>query len=345
MASSCDLSAYPFAYGGPCCSGVIRLHSEDFQVDEIPLVKPVGTGEHVLLHIEKCSSNTDWVAGLLARHADVPRRDVSFAGMKDRHAVTRQWFSVKVTPRQEPDWHELDSPHMRILETHRHSRKLRTGALKGNRFILRVRQYHGDDDTLAEKLLTVAKQGVPNYFGEQRFGRDGSNLEKAEALFLGNLKRVKRPVRGIYLSAVRALLFNKVLAIRVRDGSWNRPLAGERFVLDGSRSSFLAERINDEFLDRHQRMDIHTSAPLWGNGQPGVTSEIAELESQALADDEFWQSGLERFGLEMERRALRAVVKNLVWEREGENMILRFLLPKGSYATVLLRECVRYWKR
>lgn len=342
MSTNFDLSTCPFAFGGPCCSGVIRVQPEDFQVNEIPLVKPDGAGEHLLLHIEKRDSNTDWVAGLLARHAGVPRMDVSYAGRKDRHALTRQWFSIRVAASQEPDWCELDSPQLRILETHRHSRKLRTGALRGNRFLLRVRQLHGDYEGLAEQLVAVAQQGIPNYFGEQRFGRDGANLEKAEALFSGKLKRVKRSVRGIYLSAVRALLFNKVQAMRVQDGSWNRPLNGERLILDGSRSSFLAERIDDELLDRHLRMDLHTSGPLWGKGETGVSAEIAALESKALADDQFWQSGLERFGLEMERRALRAAVKNLDWEREGENITIGFSLSKGSFATALLRELMLY---
>ena len=340
MSAYFDPSICPFAFGGPSCSGLIRVQLEDFRVDEIPLVEPSGAGEHVLLHIEKRGSNSDWVAGLLARHAGVLRRDVSFAGRKDRYAVTRQWFSVRVAARQEPVWSKLDTPQLRILEAHRHSRKLRTGALRGNRFRLRVRQLNGDHGALVEQLVVVAQQGIPNYFGEQRFGRNGANLAQAEALFSGKLKRVRPSLRGIYFSAARALLFNKVLAVRVQDGSWNRPLTGERLILNGSRSSFLAERIDDELLDRHRRMDLHTSGPLWGKGESGVTSEIAALESQALADDQFWQSGLERSGLEMGRRALRAAIMDLAWEREDDNMIIEFSLPKGSFATALLRECV-----
>lgn len=311
-------------------------------VDEIPLVEPDGEGEHLLLHVEKRDSNTAWVAGILARHAGVSRMDVSYAGLKDRHAVTRQWFSIRLAGKPEPDWSAIESTEFRVLQTARHARKLRVGALKGNRFRIRVRAFDGDDAVLNATLNTIARDGIPNYFGEQRFGTDDGNLASARALLAGELKRVKREKRGFYLSAVRSLLFNKVLAARVNAGNWNRPLAGERMMLSGTRSSFPAASVDEEIIQRLERMDIHLSGPLWGRGETMVSGEVAELESAVLLPEQFWRDGLERFGLQMERRALRVAVSELTWDRQGELLELNFNLPKGCFATALLRECIDY---
>lgn len=332
----------PFAYAAPHCSGVIRSVPEDFYVDEIAAFEPDGEGEHILLHIEKRDSNTDWIAGLLARCADVSRADVSYAGLKDRHALTRQWFSIRLAGKPEPDWHSIESDACRVLESARHSRKLRIGALKGNRFRIRVRSLQGDANSLQATLDAIALYGVPNYYGEQRFGSRDSNLDSARALFAGELKRVKRQKRGFYLSAARSFLFNRVLAARVAANNWNRPLAGERMMLDGTRSSFLAEEIDELLLDRHERMDVHLSGPLWGRGESMVTGAVAQLEQEALADLGFWREGLEQFGLEMERRALRMPVSSLEWSLTGDRLDLAFTLPKGCFATTLLRECINY---
>lgn len=337
-----DNTLLPFANGTPRCRGVIRSTPEDFVVDEIPLVEPDGEGEHLLLHVEKRDSNTAWVAGRLAALAGVSRMDVSYAGLKDRHAVTRQWFSVRLAGKPEPDWNAVESSEFRVLESARHSRKLRIGALKGNRFRIRVRAFEGDAAALQATLETIRREGIPNYFGEQRFGTDHANLRSARALFNGELKRVKRDKRGFYLSAVRALLFNKVLAARVNAGNWNRPLVGERMMLAGTRSSFSAPQIDDEILERLGRMDIHPSGPLWGRGESMVSGEVAELESALLLPEQFWCEGLERFGLQMERRALRVAVSDLTWSQQGDLLELDFGLPKGCFATALLRECVDY---
>ncbi len=332
----------PFANGAPLCSGLIRSTPEDFLVDEIPLVEPDGEGEHRLLLVEKRNSNTAWVAGQLARLAGVSRMDVSYAGLKDRHALTRQWFSVRLAGKPEPDWGAIESPEFRVLERARHSRKLRVGALKGNRFRIRVRDLAGDMAALQTTLEIIRHEGVPNYFGEQRFGTDDANLRSARALFNGELKRVKRDKRGFYLSAVRSLLFNKVLAARVEAGNWNRPLSGERMMLAGTRSSFAAPSLDDEITERLERMDIHLSGPLWGRGERMVSGEVAELESTVLQPEQFWCEGLERFGLQMERRPLRIAVSDLTWVLQDNLLELDFRLPKGCFATALLRECVDY---
>ncbi|MCW8908278.1 MAG: tRNA pseudouridine(13) synthase TruD [Sedimenticola sp.] len=335
-------SPFPHAHGFPRCRGLIRSCPEDFQVEEVAGFDPDGAGEHQLLWVEKRDSNTDWVAGCLARHAGVSRVDVGYAGLKDRHALTRQWFSLHLNGRPEPDWSTLAEPGVRILQQARHGRKLRPGALKGNRFRLRVRQLEGDLQWLEDTLQAIAANGIPNYFGEQRFGGGDGNIESARRLFAGELKRVKRRQRGFYLSAARSMLFNRVLAARVEAGNWNRPLSGERMMLAGTRSSFLAESVDDQLCQRLDEMDIHPSGPLWGRGEPMVGGEVAELERRVLEPERFWCLGLEQYGLKMERRALRMPATDLTWRIEGASLELEFLLPRGCFATALLRECLDY---
>jgi len=337
-----QLSQLPRAFGLPQASGLIRACPEDFRVYEIPLVEPDGAGEHVFLDIEKRNSNTGWVAQQLARLAGVPERDVSYAGLKDRNAVTRQWFSVRMAGKPEPEWQALESDDLRVLGVFRHSRKLKTGALRGNRFEICVRQLAGDRDALDRHLCRIQADGMPNYFGEQRFGHDGGNLDAARLLFAGDRKRLSRRLRGIYISAARSLLFNQVLAWRVEQGSWNRLLDGERIMLDGSASSFYAEQIDEQLQQRLEEMDIHPSAPLWGRGQSDVTGDAAAVEQQALEGYEFWKEGLERCGADLGRRALRAPVREMAWRFEEDSLMLEFSLPKGSYATSVLRECLDY---
>lgn len=335
-------SELPFAFGGPNCSAVLRTEPEDFRVDEVSLVEASGKGEHLLLQIEKRNSNTDWLAGRLAELAGVPRRDVSYAGMKDRRAVTRQWFSVRLAGRPEPDWSAVESHEIRILHTTRHSRKLKRGALRGNRFFIRARQLKGDTGQMMECLQALAERGMPNYFGEQRFGHEHANLDCALAMFSAVAVRLTRQQRGLYLSAARSLLFNKVLAHRVASGSWNHSLPGERLLLDASRNSFVADSVDAEVLRRLASLEIHPSGPLWGKGDPPVGIEVGRLESEILAPLGQFRQGLEMAGLNQERRALRARISDLDWSIAGDQLELSFYLPKGSYATALLRECLDY---
>ena len=335
-------AALPFAFGGPGCRALLRSEPEDFQVDEVTLVEPDGKGEHVLIRIEKRNANTDWVAGVLARHAGVPPRDVSYAGKKDRRALTRQWFSVRLAGKPEPDWGALESGDIRVLETARHGRKLRTGALRGNHFVIRARSLKGDTDRLQDRMQRLTEFGMPNYFGEQRFGRDNSNIIGAQAMFTGLAGRLSRQKRGLYLSAARSLLFNRVLAGRVAAGTWNRPVAGERLMLDGSRNSFKPDCIDSEILQRIAGMDIHPSGPLWGRGRLQVDGEVERLELEAVAALGEFRKGLEDCGLKQERRALRARVSHFSWTITGNELVLAFYLPRGSYATALLRECLDY---
>ncbi len=331
----------PYAYGEPECSGLIRHCPEDFIVDEISAIEPDGEGEHVLLQIRKRNTNTEWLAKQLARLAAVVAKDVSYAGLKDRQAVTTQWFSVRLAGKDEPDWDELNNDEFEVLQVHRHSRKLRRGALKGNRFELRIRELCCDPLTLENRLEKIKSQGVPNYFGEQRFGIDGANLDRATAMFEG--KRIKsRHQRSMYLSAARSQLFNRVLSQRVAGQSWNQAIDGDAMLLAGSNSFFSIDHVDDEIRQRIEKFDIHPSGILWGRGRAETKACAAEMEAALAKQFPLFCTGLEKAGLKAARRALRVMPENMAWtyEPEQKQLILSFELPAGAYATMVLREIV-----
>jgi tRNA pseudouridine13 synthase len=327
----------PYAYGGPPLRGTLRASPEDFFVDEDLGFAPDGAGEHVFVRVEKRGANTDWVARELARFARVDVAAVSYAGLKDRHAVTRQTFSVHVPGKLEPDWAALQHPEFRVLEAVRHSRKLKRGALRGNFFRIVLRNVQGERAPADDVAARVAKDGVPNYFGEQRFGRESDNVNRALAMFSG--KRVQRNERSLFLSAARSHLFNRVLATRIERRDWNRPLDGEVWMLSGTHSIFGPEPLTQELVERRTSGDIDVTGPLWGDGDLRSTGTVAKLEAAIVAAEPALAAGLAANGLRQERRALCLKPREfaLAWlsERDVE---LRFHLSSGSYATVLLRE-------
>jgi tRNA pseudouridine13 synthase len=333
------LDAMPWAGGTPPLSGNLRDCPEDFQVDELLDFALDGAGQHVWLHIQKTDLNTEQVVRQVARHAGVPQGEVGYAGLKDRHAVTRQWLSVGLAGRPEPDWSALDGERLRVIAVQRHGRKLRRGALTGNRFRIRVRKPQGDTAAAERRLAALRRQGAPNYFGAQRFGLGYDNLAQAERLFRGELSRPSPYLRGLYLSAARSQIFNELLGRRVAEGSWDRPLPGELLQLDGSHSWFRLETPDETILRRLAEQDIHPTGPLWGRGPLASGAEVAALEQQVADRFPLWCQGLANFGLEQERRALRLRVQDLgwVWLEDGD-LQLDFRLPAGSFATTLLRE-------
>jgi tRNA pseudouridine13 synthase len=328
---------WPFVYGGPSVRGKIRAAADDFVVNESLSFTPDGAGEHVFLQIEKCNENTDYVAGRLAKFSGVAKRDVGYAGLKDRHARTVQWFSVWLPGKADPDWTAFDSGNVTVLQAIRHGKKLRIGALAGNSFQITVREWQGDRERLVRQLQAIKTHGIANYFGEQRFGHDGRNIAKALAMFQG--QRVKREQRSIYLSAARAYLFNRILALRIERHNWNRALPDDALMLDGSHSYFKCADIDDDVEQRVASGKLHPTGALWGRGRSDVAGAALELEKQALDACPELAAGLESSDVDMARRALRVNVADLQWEFSGANdLLLRFSLPAGSYATALLRE-------
>ena len=334
------MSDLPYAYGTPPLAAQLRSSPEDFLVEEILGYEADGEGEHALLWVEKRGANTDWVARELARFAGVPPLAVGYAGLKDRHAVTRQAFTVQLAGKPDPDWHAFPHAEVKVLAAARHKRKLKRGALRGNRFVLVLRQVEGDRARAEEVLGRIAVRGVPNYFGEQRFGRGGGNVEQARAMFAG--RRVDRDKRSFLLSAARSHLFNEVLAARVERDAWDSPLDGEIWSLAGTRSWFGPEPFDAALADRLARGDIHPSGPLWGQGETLARGEAAELETAiALANADLVE-GLAAARMDQERRPLRLMPQQLRWRwLESDALELAFELPAGAYATVVVRELAR----
>lgn len=331
-------SAHAHAHGAPALRARMRSVPEDFIVEEIDAFPPSGAGEHLLLTVRKRGMNTGFAAKTIAQWAGVAESAIGYAGMKDRHALTTQRFSVWLPKKTAPEVASLHGDDLEPLEAHWHSRKLPRGAHAGNRFVLTLREVEGEREAIEARLAAIAARGVPNYFGEQRFGR-GDNIGKALVMFAG--RRMGRDERGFLLSAARAELFNRALSARVADGRWDAPCAGEVWMLDGSRSVFGPEPWSEALAERLARFDIHPSGPLWGRGELRSTDESLAIELAALADETALalRNGLERAGLQQERRALRLQAQGLAWEwPDARTLRLRFALPPGGYATAVLRE-------
>jgi len=326
------------AHGAPLCGAALKTTADDFVVDEVLGFEPDGDGEHDLLHVEKRDTNTVWLARQLARHAGIPERDVGYSGLKDRRAVTRQWFSVR-RPSGGTNWSGFRLDNIDVLAVESHRRKLRTGSHRANRFELTLRSEQSiDADALMSRVGAIACRGVPNYFGDQRFGIDASNLKDFDALAAG--RRLSRNRRSLALSAARSLLFNRILDYRVRLGLWDRLVDGDRANLDGSGSLFAVERVDEALVERCRMLDVHPTGSLWGRSAPCGGERSAELEREALSELSDTAEALERLGVDAASRALRMRVIDLYGEVTAVGIRLCFELGRGSYATAVVREIV-----
>jgi tRNA pseudouridine13 synthase len=339
LPSYIPVDSLPRAHGAPLAVGRLRARPEDFRVEEQLGFAPDGEGDHLLLWVRKTGVNTEWTARRLARVAGVQASMVGYAGLKDRHAVTLQWFSIPRRRDGMPDWSALEGEGIWVLEAHPHRRKLKRGALTGNRFAILIRDVAlAGLSGLDERVGLIHARGVPNYFGEQRFGHNQSNLAQAHALFHGTAGRVPRHQSGLWLSAARAQIYNEVLGERVRRDDWDRPAAGDCMQLAGSNSFFPTASIEAELSARCVAMDIHPTGPLWGRGELPSRGPVRELEEAVGSRFPTWCRGLGAFGLVQERRALRVPVADLMADRVADGLRLSFSLPAGAYATTVMRE-------
>lgn len=340
-----DVALFAHVESEPAGFGQLRVESGDFRVEEMCDVELSSEGEHVWLWIEKTGLTTTQAVERLAAAIGVAARDVGFSGLKDRHAITCQWFSVTWPIKQElPVWPADDD--FRVIEARRHDRKLRRGTHRANRFDIVVRNVTGLDAAAFDaSVARVRRDGVPNYFGPQRFGHGGRNIELSHALFSG--RRLSRGRRSFALSAARSLIFNAVLDARLRAGAWPAPLTGDVFMLAGSRSVFAAGDTAepwDSLVERAASGDIEPTGPMPGRQRGSAvrpTDTAAEIENRVLTEFATFCEGLERFGVDAERRALRLRVADLEASIDGPDMRLSFTLSAGAFATSVIRELVR----
>lgn len=328
----------PLAWGEPCGTAQLKACAEDFQVDEVLDIPLSGSGEHLWLWVEKRMLNTEEAARRLAKAAGVSLRQISYAGLKDRQALTRQWFSVHLPGKSDPQFSAAEGEDLHILDIQRHSRKLQRGAHSANGFTIRLTDLKADHAALDARLQIIAEQGVPNYFGLQRFGEKGNNLLGALEYAQRKELPVQRNLRSRLLSTGRSTVFNRVLAQRVQNKTWNIAQVGDVLAFTGSRSFFVAgtEECHDPRL---AQLDVHPTGPLWGEGELVSQAQTQQDELAIGATLPELCSWLERANLQQERRILRLPVRDLTWSFPAEDCLqVHFVLPPGCFATVVLRE-------
>jgi len=330
----------PRAHGDALGRAVLKATAEDFQVDEVLDIPLSGDGEHLWLWVEKRGLNTEEAARRLAKAAGVPLRTVSYAGLKDRQALTRQWFSIQLPGKADPDMTAAQNDTLRILKSVRHKRKLQRGAHSANGFTLRLSQLQADKAGLEQRLEQIRQLGIPNYFGTQRFGYQGGNLGEARDYAARQALPEQRNVRSRLLSTARSYLFNQVLAARVAEGSWNRAQVGDLLAFTDSRSFFPANEA--ECHDpRLAILDLHPTGPQWGEGPSPTDGATFDLEQAVAAGEPQLCQWLAKAGMEHERRILRLPIGGLTWHYPSLDILqLEFVLPAGCFATVLVRELV-----
>ena len=329
---------FNYLYGKPVCQARFKQHCEDFVVEEKLGFELTGEGEHVCLWIKKVGENTDYLARQLAKFAGIMAKNVSYAGLKDRQAETYQWFSLYIPGKVTPDFSQFEAEGVTILKVIRHNKKLRTGCLEGNYFNITLREI--SDKPALQLVLDKVQDGVPNYFGNQRFGYNGHNVNAAVQLFNG--RRVKdRFKRGMYLSAARSYLFNRVISERIKDNLESTAMLGDCVQFVANRSFFPLPDLSTQTLQRLTDREVCLTAPLWGKGELTSTDQAQQYELACLQEFADLQQGLAKEGLKQERRPLLLIPDAFSYKwSDDETVSIAFYLPSGCYATSIIRELV-----
>jgi len=342
-----------YAYAGqngPQAYAKFKVSASDFIVRETLSFEPEGEGTHAYLYIEKTNTNTEWLARQLARFVGVETKEIGYAGLKDRNAVTSQWFSVNLEIIEEPDWDAFQLDGVKILKKTLHRRKLKRGAIRYNEFEIILRDVvNTTEEDLSNRIKQIQLSGVPNYFAQQRFGHDYNNLTRAVQWFHGSQKIKKRADKSMVLSAARSMVFNQMLSQRIQATGWDKLIDGEIMMLSGTHSIFSAAEIDDKITQRFRLGDIHPTTALWGRGRLSSENQLQVLEQNVADSLSNWCEALEKQGLKQERRAARLFPENISIDFEAvsannclQKITLKFSLPTGTYATAVLREIIQF---
>ena len=355
-----------YVNGKPTNRAVLKALPADFVVEEQLGYELKGQGEHLWCWVEKQGQNTDWVAGQLAKWANTAKKNVGFAGQKDRHAVTHQWFSIHLPGKVNPDIESFVADDVKILQSIRHSHKLQRGALKGNIFEITLRQVEPIDNSnssaeiqtqINHRLEQINERGFANYFGAQRFGHNGNNLSEASKLFAKRkvssnhrTKRKKQSQRnqeGLYISAVRSWMFNQLLSNRIIQNCWNIPIEGD--VLQNANGEIVEAQFDKQdkaLLSQVQNGELQPSGLLFGDCKLQTRSCAYEFEKKIEDSHPVWMAGLQASRIKSARRCFQVIPKKLDWcwqdsvDSKKLGLKLNFELPAGSFATMLIRELV-----
>lgn len=317
--------------------GDIRSEIDDFVVIEIPAYEASGEGVHAYAFVEKRELTTLEVVKALAG-LGVHERDVGFAGMKDKYAVTRQWFSV---PEAHADAFKAldDIEGISVLEVSRHNNNLGIGHLRANRFEIRVRNADDDATSGAEAIIErLRSDGLPNYFGPQRFGRFNGNI--ADGLRVARGERVPggRRMHKLFLSSLQSHVFNWLLKARLERGLFGTVVSGDLAQKHDTGGKFIVSDLEAESL-RAARFEISSTLPIFGKKVGISDGKAGEIESETL---EWFDLTVRDFRSTMgDRRISRLMLDDLEVEGFDNGFVLSFTLSKGSYATSLLREVLK----
>ena len=335
------LAELNYFYGKPTVHGLYKQQYEDFIVIEELGFDLTGEGEHILVYLEKKDCNTIYVAEQLAKYVGISAKNVSYAGLKDRQAVTQQWFSLHMPGKETPDFSQFDLAGCRILQINRHNKKLKIGALKGNRFKIILRNL-SDKQVIEPKLNLIKQYGVPNYFGEQRFGREQNNIIQAIKWASGEISVKDRKKRSFYLSAARSAIFNQIVSQRIEQNIQQTVLDGDILQLSKSNSWFVSN--SDELPLLQQRLqngEINITAPMVGDSPLGTASVALEFETSCLKRWSCFEELFKKERMATIRRSILLRPEQFEWQWISENDIeISFYLPSGCYATSVLRELI-----
>ena len=327
-------SPLPYPYGAALGDALLKSVPQDFEVEEVLGFEPDGEGEHLFVWVEKTGLTTHELIERLAKQAQVSPASISHSGMKDKQAVTRQWLSLHLPGQERTLESEADAGY-HILRQQRHSKKLRPGTHRANRFTLRLRELFVDAGSLDARMGELRSGGFANYFGDQRFGSRQDNVQRA--LIELDQRKLRRQRRGLLISSLRSYLFNRILARRIEQGIWLEPVAGDLFMLRGSHSVF-SEAIDDSIRQRFQMFDISSCASLYGSGTTRLSEDALAIEQAEFEANAEITACLERQQSRLQMRPTRAVADELDYDYDAAKGVLELsvCLPAGCYVTVLL---------
>jgi tRNA pseudouridine13 synthase len=329
---------FPYPYGEPVINGLLKSRAEDFVVTENLGFEPDGDGEHLFLLIEKSMMTTHGLIDQVALDFGVKARDIGRSGLKDKIAVTRQWLSLYL-PGKMNQFQLPEVTEYRILDHAWHNKKLRPGTHRSNHFKVIIRNVATVPEIGWQQLEMIRRQGMANYFGQQRFGMQGDNFERALQAFSNErrARKLSRSKRSLYISALRSFLFNAVLCHRIEQGHWENPVAGDVFMLSGSHSIFY-EPVNDALSERFNQLDLSSTISLYGNGKRLLQDDALKLEDRVFSKYEDVLQCLIEQKSKIQMRATRVTVGGLCVEHDAIDELLHIevTLPRGCYFTTLL---------